>query len=105
VILIKLHENPKNHRKGHVPTNNDKRMTGWRCDSNIEGVYFTKMAREPDRQDTKPRVPVIAVTVAKHRSGKKKQILLAGVPFKKSCCGGIIKGNEMKCKYPVFFTD
>jgi hypothetical protein len=62
------------------------------------------MAREPARQDTKPRVLVIAVTVVKSRSGKKKQILLAGVPFKKSYCGGIIKGNEMKCKYPVFFT-
>jgi hypothetical protein len=62
------------------------------------------MAREPARQDTKPRVPVIAVPVAKLRSGKKKQILPAGVSFKKSCCGGVIKGNEMKCKYPVFFT-
>jgi hypothetical protein len=94
VILIKLHENHKNHRKGHVSTNNDKRMTGWRCDSNPEGVCFTEMAREPLRQDTKPWVPVIAVTVVKFRSGKKKQILPAGVPFKKSCCGGGKKGMK-----------
>jgi hypothetical protein len=38
--------------------------------------------------------PVIAVTVAKSRSGKKKQILPAGVPFKKSCCGGGKKGMK-----------
>jgi len=69
-------------------------MTGWRCDSNPEGVCFTEMAREPLRQDTKPWVPVIAVTVVKFRSGKKKQILPAGVPFKKSCCGGGKKGMK-----------
>jgi hypothetical protein len=54
-------------------------------------VCFTEMAREPARQDTKPRVPVIVVPVVKHRSGKKKQILPAGVLFKKSCCGGVKK--------------
>jgi hypothetical protein len=58
------------------------------------------MAREPALQDTNPQVPVIAVPVVKLRSGKKKQILPAGVPFKKSCCSGVIKGNEMKCSYP-----
>jgi len=34
---------------------------------------------------------VIAVPVVKSSSGKKKQILPAGVPFKKSCCGGVKK--------------
>jgi hypothetical protein len=28
-------------------------MTGWRCDSNPEGVCFTEMVREPARQDIK----------------------------------------------------
>jgi hypothetical protein len=102
VILIKLHENHKNHRKGHVSTNNNKRMTIWRCDSNSEGVCFTEMAREPARQDIKTLGPVIAVPVVKHGSGKKNQILPAGVLFKKSCCGGVKKGNEMKCSYPGY---
>jgi len=52
-------------------------------------VYFFEIAREPARKDTNPQVPVIAVPVVKLRSGKKKQIFPAGVPFKKSCCGGV----------------
>ena len=51
-------------------------------------MYFTEMDREPIRQDTKPRVLVIAVPVVKLRSGKKKQILPAGFRLKNPVVAG-----------------
>ena len=59
------------------------------------------MDREPIRQDTKPRVLVIAVPVVKLRSGKNKQILPAGFRLNNPVAAVFQKG--MVYKYPVYY--
>lgn len=60
------------------------------------------MDREPIRQDTKPRVLVIAVPVVKLRSGKKKQILPAGFRLKNPVAVELKKRNEIEYNYLIY---
>jgi hypothetical protein len=39
---------------------------------------------------------MIAVPVVKPGPGKRNRYFRQGFRLKKSCCGGVIKGNEMK---------
>jgi hypothetical protein len=93
VILIKLHENHKNHRKGHVSIHNNKRMTGWRCDSNSEGVYFIEMVREPVRQDAKTGGTRDFCNRCKNKGpGKRNRYFRLGFRLKNPVAVGLKKG-------------
>jgi hypothetical protein len=69
-------------------------------DSNSEGGYFTEMAREPVRQDTKPVGARDYLTGCRHQvRGKEKYYRLNFVV--KSCFEGLTKGSEMTKKKGV----
>jgi hypothetical protein len=67
-------------------------MTGWRSDSNSEGVCFTEMVREPARQDIKTLGTRDCCNGCKNTvPGKRNRYFRLGFRLKNSVAVGLKK--------------